>query len=504
MKDDTLLIAGPCSAESREQVLSTAKGLSGRKVDYFRAGIWKPRTLPGSFEGVGRTGLPWLKEVKETHGLKTCIEVADEVHVVEALKAGIDMLWIGARTSSNPFQVQRLADCLAGTDIPVAVKNPMNPDLALWSGAVERLARSGIKNLMAIHRGFAVYGQNHYRNAPLWQIPIDFRNDHPEIPLINDPSHICGRRDILADVAQMAMDHAFVWLMIETHPDPDVAWTDAAQQLTPDALHALLEGLVIREEGADYDALDSSGRRSTWWTMPSSSSLPAAWASVRESVAQRGITILQNKRWRDVPRRTSLRGGSRASTRASSPTSIGPSTGVHPHQKTHEEVKATAAFPCATAPGQTLVMVSLPSPRTLPQTRADVFGVSRQPGHVSLDSCGIHGQGRFDFPRGGGQSVHAMGAAHGGVYFKLIDDAAYFAAQAHVEDSYLLTVSMNLNFTRPVTGGRMVCRGQVLHRGRRMLVSEAELLDADGHLLATGRGTFMPSGKPLESDFGYR
>ena len=345
MKDDTLLIAGPCSAESREQVLATAEGLSRRKVDYFRAGIWKPRTQPGSFEGVGRTGLPWLKEVKEKYGLKTCIEVADEVHVVEALKAGIDMLWIGARTSSNPFQVQRLADCLAGTDIPVAVKNPMNPDLALWSGAIERLSRSGIKNLMAIHRGFAVYGQKHYRNAPLWQIPIDFRNAHPEIPLINDPSHICGRRDILADVTQMAMDLAFDGLMIETHPDPDNAWTDAAQQLTPDALHALLDGIVIREEGADYDALDSLRQEINMSTRPSSTSSPAGWGS---APALRGETPAQPPSCRTAvarrSRRTSPRTGARH--RRGLPRRRLPrrAPSVHPHPEGHHE-EVTAGPP---------------------------------------------------------------------------------------------------------------------------------------------------------------
>ena len=311
MKEDTLLIAGPCSAESREQVLATAEGLARRKVDYFRAGIWKPRTQPGSFEGVGKTGLPWLQEVKAQYGLKTCIEVADEVHVTEALKAGIDVLWIGARTSSNPFQVQRLADCLAGTDIPIAVKNPMNPDLSLWTGAIERLSRSGISNLMAIHRGFAVYGQNHYRNAPLWQIPIDFRNAHPEIPLINDPSHICGRRDILAEVAQMAMDLAFDGLMIETHPDPDSAWTDAAQQVTPDALHALLDGLVIREEGSTYDALDSL-RQEINMVDEAIIELFARRMGISgrigEEKKRRGMTILQNTRWRNLLEKNLERG----------------------------------------------------------------------------------------------------------------------------------------------------------------------------------------------------
>ena len=285
---------------------------------------------------MGRTGLPWLKEVKETYGMKTCIEVADEVHVVEALKAGIDMLWIGARTSSNPFQVRRLADCLAGTDIPVAVKNPMNPDLALWSGAIERLALAEIQNLMAIHRGFAVYGQV-LRNAHQ-QIPIDFRNAHPEIPLINDPSHICGRRDILAEVAQMAMDLAFDGLMIEAHPDPDVAWTDTASS-TPDALHALLDGLVIREEGADYDALDSlrrdqhGGRRHHRALRPSH-----GHQRQHRGGKQRGMTILQNKRWRDVLEKNLAKGRERHRRGLPGRRPAGPSTGHHHIQGHHEEV----------------------------------------------------------------------------------------------------------------------------------------------------------------------
>ena len=303
--DEMMLIAGPCSAESREQVMETAKGLSGSKVAYFRAGIWKPRTQPGAFEGVGRTGLPWLKEVSETYGLKTCTEVANPQHVEDALQAGIDMLWIGARTTTNPFQVQAIADSLAGIEVPVAVKNPTHPDLALWSGAVERLARAGVRNLMAIHRGFAVHGQNKYRNAPLWQIPIDFRNAHPEIPMINDPSHICGRRDLLAGVSQMAMDLAFDGLMVETHPDPDAAWTDAAQQLTPAALQDMIGGLVLRQtkEGAALDGLVSL-RAEINMVDEALIELFARRMGISEAIGrhkkEKGMTILQNRRWQEL------------------------------------------------------------------------------------------------------------------------------------------------------------------------------------------------------------
>jgi len=253
------LIAGPCSAESREQVLRAAEELKPSGALYFRAGIWKPRTRPGAFEGVGHTGLPWLQEVQELHGLKVCIEVARPRHVEAALDAGIDMLWVGARTTANPFQVQDIADSLCGVDIPIAIKNPTHPDLALWSGAVERLKGAGIRDIMAIHRGFTVHGQKKYRNAPLWQIPIDFRNEHPDVPLLNDPSHITGKRAMVPEIAQMAVDLGFDGLMVEVHSDPDVAWTDSAQQLTPEQFLEMLEGLELRSvlNGKAHDDLAS-------------------------------------------------------------------------------------------------------------------------------------------------------------------------------------------------------------------------------------------------------
>ncbi len=242
-----LTIAGPCSAETREQVLSIAEQLSHSDISYFRAGIWKPRTRPGSFEGVGSEGLGWLKEVKKTYGLQTCTEVANVKHVYEALKAGIDMLWIGARTTTNPFAVQEIAEALNGVDIPVLVKNPINPDLNLWLGAIERFMLKGITQIGAIHRGFSKYGEQKYRNEPQWQIPIELQQLKPDMPVICDPSHIAGNRDYIAEISQKAMDLDFDGLMIETHHTPKEAWSDAAQQVTPKDLQKILNGLTIRE-----------------------------------------------------------------------------------------------------------------------------------------------------------------------------------------------------------------------------------------------------------------
>lgn len=240
------LIAGPCSAETKEQVLETAKRLSHLDIDYFRAGIWKPRTRPGEFEGLGNLALPWLKEVKETYGLKICTEVAKARHVEEVLKTGFDMIWVGARSTANPFTVQEIAEALRGVDIPVMVKNPTNPDLKLWIGAVERIQQAGIKTISVIHRGFSTYQKTEYRNNPNWQIPIDFRQELPEIPMICDPSHIGGRTHLLQSIAQKAYDLKYDGLMIETHCNPTVAWTDAKQQITPEELKDLISSLVIR------------------------------------------------------------------------------------------------------------------------------------------------------------------------------------------------------------------------------------------------------------------
>ena len=248
------LIAGPCSAETREQVLATAEGLKDLPLRLFRAGVWKPRTRPGSFEGMGEEALAWLQEVRQTYGMRTAVEVAEPAHIELALKYETDVLWIGARTTVNPFQVQRLADALRGVDVPVMVKNPVNPDVELWMGAIERLQRAGISRTAAIHRGFSSYQPaTYYRNQPNWAIPIELRRRCPELTLICDPSHIAGRRDLLAEVAQKAIDMDFDGLMIETHPNPDAAWSDAAQQLTPAALKSLLDALVVRSrEAADH------------------------------------------------------------------------------------------------------------------------------------------------------------------------------------------------------------------------------------------------------------
>jgi chorismate mutase len=240
------VISGPCSAETREQVLETARGLADIGIDYFRAGIWKPRTRPGEFEGIGNEGLSWLCEVRETYGLKIATEVAKAEHVELALKNKFDMIWVGARSTVNPFTVQEIAESLIGTEIKVMVKNPVNPDLKLWVGAIERIMKAGIKDVSAIHRGFSVYEKTLYRNDPNWQIPIDLRQELPAIPLICDPSHIGGRAHLLQALAQKAMDLNYDGLMIESHIDPIHAWTDAKQQITPSELKNLLCSLTIR------------------------------------------------------------------------------------------------------------------------------------------------------------------------------------------------------------------------------------------------------------------
>ncbi len=253
--DRPLIISGPCSAESEEQVIETARQLHKNGIKIFRAGIWKPRTRPNSFEGVGSKGLLWLKRVKEEFGMFTSIEVANVKHVYEALKAGIDILWIGARTSVNPFSVQELADSLKGVDIPVMVKNPVNPDAELWIGALERINNAGIKRIAAIHRGFSTYKKSQYRNNPHWEIPIELKRRIPELPIITDPSHICGSKKLLFEVSQRSMDLNFDGLMIETHINPEKALSDAEQQITPEELKNLLAKLVLRKSNIDDDLL---------------------------------------------------------------------------------------------------------------------------------------------------------------------------------------------------------------------------------------------------------
>ena len=242
-----LVIAGPCSAETEEQVLHTAKALSAIGIKILRAGIWKPRTKPGGFEGVGSVGLQWLKRVKAETGMYTIIEVATREHIFEALKAGIDMLWIGSRTVTNPFAVQEIADALHGIDIPVLIKNPVNPDLELWIGAIERIYGAGIRRIGVVHRGFSSYDQKLYRNQPLWHIPIELRRRYPHLPILCDPSHIGGKRELIAPLCQQAMDLNFDGLLIESHTNPEEAFSDAAQQITPDVLDFILNMLVIRD-----------------------------------------------------------------------------------------------------------------------------------------------------------------------------------------------------------------------------------------------------------------
>ncbi|MBR4338592.1 MAG: hypothetical protein IKP91_10240 [Bacteroidaceae bacterium] len=245
MNKSPILIAGPCSAETEEQVMTTATALARLGITLFRAGIWKPRTRPGSFEGVGAIGFPWLQRVQHELGMKVVVEVGNPYHVEEALKAGVDKVWIGARTSADPFAVQAVAEALRGTDIPVLVKNPINPDLELWMGALERFQRQGITRLTAVLRGFSCYEKTNYRNPPLWDIALELRRRKPELTFLCDPSHICGRRDLIPDVCRQALDLGFDGLMIESHCTPDAAWSDAAQQLTPDALADILASLNI-------------------------------------------------------------------------------------------------------------------------------------------------------------------------------------------------------------------------------------------------------------------
>ncbi|PIQ23237.1 3-deoxy-7-phosphoheptulonate synthase [bacterium (Candidatus Blackallbacteria) CG17_big_fil_post_rev_8_21_14_2_50_48_46] len=241
------VVAGPCSAETEEQVLTAARELAqNRKISAFRAGIWKPRTRPNAFEGVGLQGLPWLKKVKEETGLPVSTEVANAKHTELALLAGVDILWVGARTTANPFSVQEIADVLKGVDIPVMVKNPVNADLALWIGALERLSNAGIKKLVAIHRGFSSHEKSVWRNPPMWRLPIELKRLYPQLPMICDPSHITGKRDLIYRVSQKALDLGMDGLMVETHPDPENAWSDADQQVTPARLAEILTELDLR------------------------------------------------------------------------------------------------------------------------------------------------------------------------------------------------------------------------------------------------------------------
>lgn len=252
-----MIIAGPCSAETERQVLDTARSLAANGIRIFRAGIWKPRTKPGGFEGVGAEALPWMARVKAETGMLTATEVANRAHVEAALESGIDLLWIGARTSANPFAMQEVADAIrdSGRDIPVLVKNPVNPDLELWIGALERLYNAGVHRLGAIHRGFSAYGKHLYRNMPQWHIPIELRRRVPGLPVLNDPSHIGGKRELIASISQQALDMGFDGFIIESHCDPDQAWSDKSQQVTPDVLGFILDTLVLRDSTCSTESL---------------------------------------------------------------------------------------------------------------------------------------------------------------------------------------------------------------------------------------------------------
>ena len=311
-----LIISGPCSAETEAQVVETAQRLAScGKVDALRAGIWKPRTRPGSFEGIGAKGLVWLQQAKKITGLPVAVEVATAKQVEDALHFDVDILWIGARTTVNPFSVQEVADALRGADVPVLIKNPINPDLELWTGAVERVAKSGIKQLGLIHRGFSSYGNTEYRNAPMWHLAIEMKRRNPELLMINDPSHISGRRDILLEVAQKAIDLDYDGLMIESHIDPDNAWSDAMQQVTPERLAELLGEIVWRREedvaSAEYHQALDKLRNQINHLDDELMQVLSQRMKVAEKIAaykkENNITILQTSRWNEILNRACQR-----------------------------------------------------------------------------------------------------------------------------------------------------------------------------------------------------
>lgn len=311
-----IIISGPCSAETEEQVLETATRLAATgKVDMLRAGIWKPRTRPGSFEGIGTKGLPWMQQAKKITGLPVTVEVATAKQVEDALTFEVDVLWIGARTTVNPFSVQEVADALRGVDVPVLIKNPINPDLELWTGAVERVAKAGIKQVGLIHRGFSSYGNTEYRNAPMWHLAIEMKRRNPELLMINDPSHICGRRDILLDVAQKAIDLDFDGLIIESHIDPDKAWSDAKQQVTPEKLAEMLNEIIWRKEdinSEEYHAALEKLRQQINHLDDELMQILGQRMRIAEKIGEykknNNITILQTNRWNEILERAFKKG----------------------------------------------------------------------------------------------------------------------------------------------------------------------------------------------------
>lgn len=311
-----LIISGPCSAETEEQVIQTATRLAATgKVDILRAGIWKPRTRPGSFEGIGTKGLPWLQQARKASGLPVAVEVATGKQVEDALHFDVDVLWIGARTTVNPFSVQEVADALKGVKVPVLIKNPINPDLELWIGAVERVAKSGIEDIGLIHRGFSSYGNTEYRNAPMWHLAIEMKRRNPGMLLINDPSHICGRRDILMDVAQKAIDLDFDGLIIESHIDPDNAWSDAKQQVTPERLGEMIGSIIWRKEDISSEELHAAMEKMRQQINQLDDELLQLLGQrmkVADKIGQykkdNNITILQTNRWNAILDRAFAKG----------------------------------------------------------------------------------------------------------------------------------------------------------------------------------------------------
>lgn len=315
-KKRPIIISGPCSAETEEQVLETATRLAKTgKVDMLRAGIWKPRTRPGSFEGIGTKGLPWMQQAKKITGLPVTVEVATAKQVEDALTFEVDVLWIGARTTVNPFSVQEVADALRGVDVPVLIKNPINPDLELWTGAVERVAKAGIKQIGLIHRGFSSYGNTEYRNAPMWHLAIEMKRRNPELLMINDPSHISGRRDILLDVAQKAIDLDMDGLIIESHIDPDKAWSDAKQQITPEKLGEMISAIQWRREDVnseEYHAALEKLRQQINHLDDELMQILGQRMKVAEKIGEykknNNITILQTNRWNEILERAFQKG----------------------------------------------------------------------------------------------------------------------------------------------------------------------------------------------------
>lgn len=311
-----LVISGPCSAETEEQVIETATRLAATgKVDMLRAGIWKPRTKPGMFEGKGVVALPWLLQAKKITGLSTTVEVATAKHVEDALQFEVDMLWIGARTTVNPFSVQEVAEALRGVDIPILIKNPINPDLELWSGGIERLHKAGVKQVGMIHRGFSSYGNTEFRNAPMWHLPIEMKRRFPGMILICDPSHICGNRSMLQPVAQKSIDLDFDGLMIESHIDPDNAWSDAKQQVTPERLLEILTDLVWRSENSteqEFITALTTLREQINQVDDELLTLLGQRMKLSDKIGQykkdNNITILQTNRWNDILERAFKKG----------------------------------------------------------------------------------------------------------------------------------------------------------------------------------------------------